>query len=349
MNDPLNFLEYKKPLPQNTTLQLFNNDELIFSDSGKWLHPLFSLENFLQSYTGPSDNLCIHDTAVGKAAAVLMLRMGIKKIYANLASKLAENFIQQYNQENNTDVLFEYTNLVDRLLCATENQLESLSDINQMYVLLRQRAKLVQGVSVKIENLSYKFGNIHNLSFTLQAGQRLMIMGENGTGKTTLLRLIAGIYKSENGKILIDDKNISALPKYTIGYIPQMTDNTQFSLSVEEVVSLGLNNNSSENILKALERTSCLNLRGRSFSSLSGGEKQKVSLARALAQNAKLLLLDEPTASLDKENKKMVKDILLSLSLTEIPTIIIVTHDKDLYSMSNWLQLNLDETGITNG
>jgi ABC-type lipoprotein export system ATPase subunit len=91
-----------------------------------------------------------------------------------------------------------------------------------------------------------------------------------------------------------------------------------------------------------------LNLYGRSFNSLSGGEKQKVSLTRCLVQNAKLLLLDEPTAALDSENKKMVKDILLSLSVTEIPTIIVVTHDKELSLMNGWQQLNLDLLGDAN-
>lgn len=343
---------YKQPLPENTTLQVFNNDELIFSNSGKWLNPLFELDKFLVTYSGPCDNLCLHDTAVGKAAAVLMVKMGIKRIYANLASRLAESYIEKMNQSAGQKISFEYSSIVDRLLCATENQLESLFDNDEMYALLRQRAKLVQGVSVKIENISYKFGNIKNLSFEIQAGGRLMIIGENGTGKTTLLRLLAGVYKVESGSILIDEKNISQLPKFTIGYIPQFSDNAQFSLSVEEVVSLGLpphTKNKTEVIKKALERTSSLNLFGRSFSSLSGGEKQKVSLARCLVQNAKLLLLDEPTASLDAENKKMVKDILLSLSLTEIPTIIIVTHDSDLYSMHGWQQLKLDAVTVTDG
>ena len=81
----------------------------------------------------------------------------------------------------------------------------------------------------------------------------------------------------------------------------------------------------------------------RNFSDLSGGEKQKVSLARCLAQNAKLLLLDEPTSSLDKENRKMVIDIVKSLSVTEIPTIIIATHDNELSSIPGWDILNLME------
>lgn len=335
---------YKQPLPDEKTLAVYNNDELIFTDSGKWLNPLFELEKFLANYKGGKDNLSAHDTAVGKAAAVLMVRMGIKRIYTNLASRLAFNYIEELNKTSVQKIEFGWDSIVDRLLCATEDQLEPLHDLDEMYGLLRLRAKLVQGVSVKIQNLSYKFGSLQDFSFELDAGGRLMIIGENGSGKTTLLRLLAGIYKPVSGSIFIDGKTVDSLPKYTIGYIPQSTDNTQFSLSVEEVVGLGLPNgikNKREAVKKALARTSSLNLCGRSFASLSGGEKQKVSLSRCLAQNAKLLLLDEPTAALDSENKKMVMDILRSLTVTEIPTIIVVTHDKDLYSMRGWKELEL--------
>lgn len=118
------------------------------------------------------------------------------------------------------------------------------------------------------------------------------------------------------------------------------------SLSVEEVIGLGINKKirgkeRSELIKKTLCRVSAQNLSGRSFNSLSGGEKQKISLARCLAQNAKLLLLDEPTSALDAENKKMVTDILRSLTISEIPTIIVVTHDKELANLHGWEKLVL--------
>ena len=149
-----------------------------------------------------------------------------------------------------------------------------------------------------------------------------------------------------SGYILIDGKPVSELEKFSVGYIPQFTENTNFSLSVEEVVSLGIppaKKNKAELIKNALVRTSSLHLLKRSFSSLSGGEKQKVNLSRCLAQNAKLLLLDEPTASLDFENRKMVIDILRSLTVSEIPTIIVVTHDEELAKMKNWEIMKLQK------
>lgn len=350
---------YRNPLSENTTLEVYNGGNLIFKNSGKWLYPLFDLEEFLKNFKGDKSNLRAHDTAIGKAAAVLMFRMNIHHIHANLISELALEYLESKNKadeisckenetDNETGVEVHFDSKVRRLLCATENQLEPLSDEDEMYFLLRQRAKRVLGVSVSVKNVTHAFGNIKKLSFELAAGGRLMILGENGSGKTTLLRLIAGIYSQASGEILIDGKNIKQNPKFTVGYIPQNADNNSVSLSVEEVVSLGIRKNAKTKELKkivdeSLAKTESLSLKSKNFSSLSGGEKQKVQMARCLAQNAKLLLLDEPTSALDTKNRAMVTEILRSLSLTEIPTIIVVTHDKDLVSELGWPHLDLNK------
>lgn len=408
-------MAYLDELPKGTTLEVFSDDKLIFSSSGKWLNPLFELEKFLKENSknilnsdgrensadgnpnagvnpyadedSSSDRknsflprqvvLSSHDSAIGKAAAVLTIRCGIKKINADLCSQNALNYINYLNQTlpDEEKIQITYKNLVPKLLCQTEAQLEQLFDSNQMYFLLRQRAKLVQGVDVSVQKLTADFGNINNLSFELKSGGHLMVLGENGAGKTTLLRLIAGIYKPKSGTIKIDGKSPDEIEKFSIGYIPQNSDNTNLSLSVEEVVSLGIKERKElklmpydgqkglqvqkeqklqqvqngrlkkkerqELIKKSLNRVSALNLMGRSFNSLSGGEKQKVSMARCLAQNAKLLLLDEPTSALDAENKKMVIDILRSLTISEIPTIIVVTHDPELAQMKGWEKIVL--------
>ncbi|QTQ14729.1 DUF1893 domain-containing protein [Treponema parvum] len=342
---------YLSRLPEDKTLCVYNSSSLIFSNSGKWLMPLFELEKFLKIYLGPKDNLCAHDTAVGKAAAVLMARMGIKKIHADIGSRLAERYIAELNDgvDEKEKISFSCGIKVDRLLCATEDLFESLYDSDEIYMQLRRRARLVQGVEARVENISSNYGFINDLSFTVPAGGRLMVAGENGAGKTTLLKILCGLIRPKSGEVFIDGKTPSLLPKRTIGYIPQQTDNTEFSLSVEEVVSLGIGRASVKNreavIRRSLERTGALGLINRSYSSLSGGEKQKVSLARCLAQDAKLLLLDEPTAALDAENRKMVTDILHSLSVSEIPTIIIVTHDKELLKMHGWQTLVLERPG----
>lgn len=323
-------------------LKIFSSGTQIFYSESKWLHPIFEFESFLSTYEGPRNNLSAYDTAIGKAAAVLLIRLGIKQIHGELVSDLAV----KYTDSVPGGIKLTWDTLVDRLMCQTEGQLENLTDSDEMYYLLRQRAKRVLGVPLSIKNLSYKYGKIADLNIEVAAGGRLMILGENGTGKTTLLRLICGIYKPDSGSILIDGKPVNKLPKYTIGYIPQLSElqeEQNFDLTVEEVIGLGIPKRKHRRSLveNAMRRTGCQNLKGRKFSVLSGGEKQKVSLARCLAQEAKILLLDEPTANLDKDNRKMVIDILHSLSISEIPTIIMVTHDKELSSLKKWEVLNL--------
>lgn len=337
---------FKNPLKNGNTLEIYNDDSLIFESSGKWLYPLFKFEDFLKTFSGNKKNLEAHDTAIGKAAAVLMIRMNIKHIKANLISELALDYINFYNSKiaktENEKIEIFYEKKVHQLLCATEEQLSKLSSSDEMYFLLRQRAKRILGVSVSVKNLNYNWGNIKNLSFELKPGEKLIILGENGSGKTTLLKLLSGNYIPSSGEILIDEKPINQNPKFTIGYIPQHTNANFISLNVEEVVSLGIKTKNHKKIIdESLERTGSVHLKGRNFESLSGGEKQKVSISRCLAQNAKLLLFDEPTSSMDLKNKEMVTEILQSLSLTEIPTIIIVTHDEKLVKTLNWKTINL--------
>ena len=327
-------------------LKIFASGTQIFYSESKWLHPIFEFETFLQTYDGPRDNLTAWDSAIGKAASVLLIRLGIKQMHGELVSELAVKYVESVLGKEK----ISWTTLVDRLMCQTESQLENLTDSDEMYYLLRQRAKLVLGVPVSIKNLCCKYGKINDLNLEVLSGGRIMILGENGTGKTTLLRLICGIYKADSGSILIDGKPVKQLEKYTIGYIPQLLElqeEQNFDLTVEEVVGLGCQMHNRQQRKDAVEgamrRTGCENLAGRKFSVLSGGEKQKVSLARCLAQKARLLLLDEPTANLDKDNRRMVVDILHSLSISEIPTIIMVTHDKELTSLKKWAVFNLGE------
>ena len=345
---------YRLPLPEYTTLSVYNGDTLIFSNGGKWLMPLFALEDFFKTYDGATNDLRAHDTAVGKAACVLMSRMGIKKIHADIASVLAKEYIDELNafRGGHDPIELSYDTCVRRLLCATEDQLETMHDSDEMYMHLRRRAKLVQGVDVRVQNLCSPYGFIKNISFYVSAGGRLIVAGENGAGKTTLLKLLMGISVPESGTILIDTVPPSKLSKRTIGYIPQTAENSEYGLSVEEVVSLGLPpfvKEKKARIRKALSRVDAQHLTGRSFLSLSGGEKQKVSFACCLAQNAKLLLLDEPTAALDAESRSCVVEILHSLSVSEIPTIILVTHDDSLLRMRGWDVFHMKSHGAESG
>jgi ABC-type Mn2+/Zn2+ transport system ATPase subunit len=338
---------WKSPLPEGVTLRVFSGETLIFSSAGKWLMPLFELEDFMQTYNGSRENLSAHDTAVGKAAAVIMVRLGITHIHANLASGLAQNYIRMLNgQHGGACIELAADREVPELMCATEAQLAPMTCSDEMYRILRQRAKLVRGVDVVVEHLSCPYGSLRDLSFSLPAGGNLLIIGENGTGKTTLLRFLTGNLQPEHGQIRIDGSSPRALSPRTVCYIPQQQDSALFPLSVEEVVGLGVVRGTRgvrERIRLAMERTGCTAFCGRSYTSLSGGEKQKVSIARCLAQEAKVLLLDEPTSALDDSARLMVAEILRSLSLREIPTIITVTHDMELVKQLGWNALTLGE------
>ncbi|MCK9171581.1 MAG: DUF1893 domain-containing protein [Treponema sp.] len=338
---------WKEPLPDGVTLRVFCGDTLIFSSAGKWLMPLFELEDFMLTYDGSRENLSAHDTAVGKAAAVIMVRLGIIRIHANLASELAEKYIAALNEMHGGNCIeLQADRKVPELICATEKQLAPMGDSDEMYRILRQRAKLVRGVDVVVEHLTCRYGSLRDLSFALPAGGSLLVIGENGTGKTTLLRFLTGNLQPEHGHIRIDGKNPRALTPRTVCYVPQQQDSALFPLSVEEVVGLGIRQGTHgvrELVLHAMQRTGCTALRGRSYTSLSGGEKQRVSIARCIAQEAKVLLLDEPTSALDDGSRSMVADILRSLSVREIPTIITVTHDMELVKQLGWHALTIGE------
>jgi|LFRM01.1.fsa_nt_gb zinc transport system ATP-binding protein len=334
---------YKQPLKEGLTLCVFNDDTLIFSDKGKWLTPLFALEEFLQTYEGDKSNLAAHDTAAGKAAAILMVRMGIKRVHINLMSELALS----YYLANGVEASYEKK--IEKLACKTETLLETLTDSDEMYRLLRLRAKLVRGVSVELQDASFGYDGdllFSNLNITLPEGERLLIQGDNGKGKTTLLKMLMGKLEPTSGKVLIDGLPPSQIRSRTIGYIKQQQTQQQFPVSVREVVSMATDSKLSKERQKweidtALRRVGIQNLQDRNFYTLSGGERQKVSLARCLCQKARLLLLDEPTSFLDSTSRQALLETIRALTLNEMPTIIVVTHDKQLEKDLAWPTLTL--------
>jgi len=334
---------YKQPLEDGLTLCVYANEELIFSDQGRWLTPLFALEEFLQTYEGDRSNLAAHDTAAGKAAAILMVRMGIKRVHINLMSQLALT----YYESNGVEASYEKK--IEKLACKTETLLETLTESDEMYRLLRMRAKLVRGVSVELKDASFGYDGdqlFSNLTISLPEGERLLIQGDNGKGKTTLLKMLMGKLEPTSGKVLIDGVPPSQIKNRTIGYIKQQQTQQQFPVSVREVVSMATDSTLSKERQKweidtALRRVGIQELQGRNFYTLSGGERQKVALARCLCQKARLLLLDEPTSFLDATSRKALVETIKALTLNEMPTIIVVTHDKQLEQDLAWPTLTL--------
>ena len=186
---------------------------------------------------------------------------------------------------------------------------------------------------IKLTNVEFCYGNEHIIdecNFTVNNGDLIGIIGENGIGKTTLLKIILGIYKVHSGEVINDFKNI--------GFLSQINIDNKISnpCNVREIVSLGLKKKPFQFIKKeewekvdnALKSFGLYDLRNRRLDELSGGQKQKVRLLEAVISEPDLLVLDEPTSGIDKESKIEIRD-LLSKYHKDNKTIIIVSHNKE--------------------
>lgn len=325
-------------LTDSDTLNIFNGNELIFTSRGNWINPLFEADEFFKSSTIKYDNLMAHDTAGGKAAAALMIRFNIKRVRFNLVSDYAANMLKKHNVE------LLYDKKVDKLQCMTEDLLKDINDIDEIYSFLRVKAGRVSGLPIDINNLSIGYNKkavFKNLNLSLKAGECTVLKGENGIGKTTLIRTLLGEIPPVNGSITIDGKNISQIDKGIIGYIKQEKEKQDFPTSVREVVSMGVREKLNKQDMNYLVETSLRKCRAqqlinRNYYTLSGGEKQRVSIARTIAQKARILIFDEPTSFLDQDSEKELVNLLQTLGTTQMPTMICVTHDIQLIERLNW-------------
>lgn len=190
-----------------------------------------------------------------------------------------------------------------------------------------------QDIDIEIKNLTVSYGTVEalqDITFNVRANDFVGIIGPNGGGKSTLVKTLLGIIKPDKGEIIINNKK-------GVGYVPQFAEFDQkFPISVYEVILMGLMKSKSvffkkytkeeldkvENIIKRLDIGE---LKDKQIGELSGGQLQKVLVARALISNPGILLLDEPTASLDVKVKNEIYLILKNLS--KDMTILIITHD----------------------
>ena len=207
---------------------------------------------------------------------------------------------------------------------------------------------------IECKNLSIGYNDhlvLNNLNFKLEEGMYLSIVGNNGSGKSTLLKTILGLIKPLKGKI-----SINVLKSSEIGYLPQINENMkEFPASAYEIVLSGCLNKcrflpfyskkQKEMVNNNIKKLKIEKLMKKSFNDLSGGEKQKVLLARALSATNKLLILDEPTNGLDAHSQKDLYSLIKKLNKEGI-TIILVSHDihKSLENASHILHLDNKET-----
>ncbi len=192
--------------------------------------------------------------------------------------------------------------------------------------------------AIDIHGLSYTVGSttiLEKLSLQIAQGEFIGIFGPNGGGKTTFLKLLLGLLKPSSGSISILGSS-PAESRIHIGYVPQVAHfDRKFPISVLEVVSMGLlselswlgswKSRSKKKALEALDQVGLGAFAGKPFASLSGGQAQRVLLARALVSKPSLLILDEPTASVDPEAEAEIHRLLLTMKRSV--TILMVTHD----------------------
>ena len=191
--------------------------------------------------------------------------------------------------------------------------------------------------------IGYKKSLLNIDDLVLSSGQLYFLIGKNGSGKSTFLKTISGQTPILNGSIKLDNKGIetihfSELPK-TISFVSSHFPIVEF-LRVEEYIALGrtflnsslFNNKNTDNELinSILLKLNINHLIGRFTSNLSDGEKQMVAIAKALAQETPIILLDEPTAFLDYSNKTLILDNLLSICREMNKCIILSSHDLDM-------------------
>jgi len=199
---------------------------------------------------------------------------------------------------------------------------------------------------LSVSTLSYHYQKdtvLQDVSFELQKGDYCAIIGPNGSGKTTLLNIVSGALKKQEGEVFISGKKIEeydvrSLAKQT-SVVPQRSEPV-YHFSVFDMVMFGRHpyqtrwnsyNIEDENIvIDALKKTNLLSLKDRMTSQLSGGEFQRTLIARAIAQQAPLMLLDEPLANLDIPHQFEILEILSELNRTKQTTILMVIHDVSL-------------------
>lgn len=199
---------------------------------------------------------------------------------------------------------------------------------------------------IEIKNLKFGYNEnliLKDINLNLEKGDFAVISGENGSGKSTLIKLILGELKKDSGTIKLFGIDMEEFKNFDkIGYVPQLNDSVKvaFPVSCREYVGLNLYKEFSifntikkvskvkvENIFSTLKIN---NLIDRPFNKLSGGQAQRVMIARAMVNSPDILILDEPTVGIDQKSKEDFLDILVHLNLNHDISILMITHEMDI-------------------
>lgn len=201
-------------------------------------------------------------------------------------------------------------------------------------------------IAIEVDHVSHSYGGetvLDSVSFAIPEGRYVGIVGPNGGGKTTMLKIMLGILKPSQGTVSIFGQTpAQARLSGKIGYIPQRIAQADFSFpaTVEEIVRSGrtskvgigrwMTKKDTDTVERSMETAGVISFRNRLISSLSGGERQKVFIARALASDPDVLILDEPTTGVDIGARKQFYALLKNLNTELGLTILHVSHDVDV-------------------
>jgi len=220
-------------------------------------------------------------------------------------------------------------------------------------------------MSVEVKNLSFKYSEqpvLENINFIAEKGQITSLLGANGAGKSTLFKCILGLFKHYEGEIIVGDINLKSLNQHElsrmIAYVPQ-SSYPAFNYTVFEMILMGTSSFSlawespglkqKVAVEKALKDLGIYHLKNRDYQNLSGGERQLVLIARAIAQNTKILILDEITANLDYGNQLEVLEKVKNLALKGL-TVILSTHNPEqAFMFSDRIVALQDKRVLANG
>lgn len=193
----------------------------------------------------------------------------------------------------------------------------------------------------KSEEISVRAAS--NVSFDIEKGELVMIVGPSGAGKTTVLNLLGGMDRCDSGEIIVDGRRVDGLSRREltryrredIGFVFQFYNLVQNLTAVENIELASEICKKAASPLEMLQKVGMADRADHFPAQLSGGEQQRVSIARALCKNPKLLLCDEPTGALDFETGKIVLRLLQESCRQDGMTVVIITHNRALMPMAD--------------
>ncbi len=190
--------------------------------------------------------------------------------------------------------------------------------------------------TISVKNLTYKFGDfvaLDNISFAIKQGEMTAIIGPNGSGKTTLLKNIIGVYEPFAGSIKIFGKDPSQIVK-SIGYVPQKFEfDRDIPITVYEFMALEKceeKKHNRTNIHKSLQEVGLINIEKNKLGELSGGQFQRVMIAKALLHEKAILIFDEPSTGIDIAGEQTIYDLIKKINKEKGATCLIVSHELNI-------------------